>query len=100
MLLACVAPRHLLIEGFDQEWFDTRGEYLACQAASPVWEFLGKPGLPKKPFPQDFDTSCIGSHLGYVRRSGNHGFSPYDWRWMLDFADRAFSWKGGRLDRP
>ena len=91
LLLACVAPRHLLIEGFDQKWFDTRGEYLACQAASPVWDFLGKPGLPKKPFPPDFDTSCIGSHLGYVRRSGNHGLSPYDWRWMLDFADSAFA---------
>jgi len=100
MLLACVAPRHLLIEGFDQEWFDTRGEYLSCRAASPVWEFLGKPGLPEKPFPPDFDTSCIGSHLGYVRRIGNHGFSPYDWRWMLDFADRAFSRKGDRLDLP
>ena len=41
--------------------------------------------------PHCFDTSCIGTHIGYVRRSENHGLSPYDWRWMLDFADRAFS---------
>ena len=91
LLLACVAPRRLLIEGFDQKWFDTRAEYLACRAAGPVWKFLGKPGFPDKPFPPDFDMSCIGSHIGYVRRSENHGLSPYDWRWMLDFADRAFS---------
>ena len=91
LLLACVAPRRLLIEGFDQKWFDTRAEYLSCKAAGPVWEFLGKPGFPDRPFPADFDTSCIGSHVGYVRRSENHGLSPYDWRWMLDFADRAFS---------
>ncbi len=91
LLLAAVAPRHLLIEGFDQPWFDTRGEYLACRAAGPVWEFLGKPGFPDRPFPDDFDTSCIGSHIGYVRRSENHGMSPYDWRWMLDFADRALA---------
>jgi len=28
MLLACIAPRALLVEGFDRAWFDTRGEFL------------------------------------------------------------------------
>ena len=95
-LLACVAPRRLLVEGFDQPWFDTKGEYLACQAAGPVWEFLGLPGFPAKPFPPDYDTSCIGSHIGYVRRNLQHGLAAIDWKWMLDFADRAFTAGAGK----
>ncbi|MBR4171358.1 MAG: acetylxylan esterase [Kiritimatiellae bacterium] len=89
LLLACVAPRPLLILGFDSPWFDTKGEYLACTAASPVWKFLGKSGLPDGTWPDDFDTSAIGRDLGYVRRPGPHGISFYDWTWLMDFADRA-----------
>ena len=89
-LLACVAPRRLLVTGFDSSWFDTESEYMACRAASPAWEALGLPGLPDRPFPSDYDTSCIGSHVGYVRRTGQHGLSPYDWQWILAFSKRAF----------
>ena len=89
-LLACVAPRALLVQGFDEAWFDTRGEFLACRAASPAWELLGLPGLPPGDFPADFDESLVGSRLGYVRRGGRHGLSAYDWAWTLDFAERAF----------
>ena len=87
---ACVAPRALLVEGFDSNWFDPKGEFLSLQAASPVWELLCGEGLPKVAFPDDFDTSAVGSRLGYVRRSENHGISAYDWMWMMDFADRVF----------
>ena len=34
LLLAAVAPRSLLVLGFNDPWFDTRGEFLACRAAS------------------------------------------------------------------
>ena len=91
MLLACVAPRALLIEGFDtSRWMDTEGEYLACKAAAPVWKFLGKGTMPDVPYPDNYDLSAIGDSFGYVRRSEDHGISGYDWQWMLDFADRAF----------
>ena len=90
MLLACVAPRALLVEGFDQAWFDTRGEFLSLQAASPVWEMLTGKGLPKVEWPDDYDTSAIGERLGYVRRNLDHGHSAHDWKWMLDFADKVF----------
>ena len=82
MLVAAVAPRRLLIEGYDSPWFDTEGEYLACKAASPVWELLGKKGLPEGPFPEDFDTSLIGGDLGYYHRSEEHGLAAFDW-WQL-----------------
>ena len=90
LLLSCVAPRALLLEGFDQRWFDTKGEFLALQAASPVWKFLGEKGLPEVAWPDDYDTSAIGPRIGYVRRDQGHGISALDWRWMLDFADGVF----------
>ncbi len=88
LLLACVAPRALLVQGFDRPWFDPRGEWLSCRAASPAWTFLGKPGLPDVPEPDCFSTAAVGPSLGYVRRKGQHGISGHDWQWMLDFADR------------
>ena len=89
LLLAAVAPRALLVEGFNEGWFDTKGEYLAAKAASPVWELLGRKGLPAGGFPDCYDTSLIGPSLGYVRRGGAHGISAVDWKWTLDFADSA-----------
>ena len=91
LLIAAIAPRALLIEGFNSGWFDTVGEYLAAKAASPAWEFLGRKGLPKGEFPENYDTSLIGESLGYVRRGGQHGISAIDWIWTLNFADRALA---------
>ena len=95
LLLAAIAPRPLLVQGYNSPWFDAKGEWLACRAASPAWEFLGLPGLPEGGFPDNYDTSRIGPSLGYVRRGGEHGISGYDWLWMLDFADRAFATTAG-----
>lgn len=90
LLLASIAPRHLLVQGFESRWFDPKGEWLSCQAASPAWTFLGQPGLPDVAEPECFSTAAIGPRLGYVRRKGQHGIAGYDWQWMLDFADKAF----------
>ncbi len=89
-LLAAVAPRALLVEGFNSPWFDPKGEFLSCRAASPAWELHGIAGLPPGDFPEYYDTSRIGPRLGYVRRGGAHGLSAIDWRWALEFAERAF----------
>lgn len=90
LLLACVAPRALLVEGFDEKWYDPKGEFLSVSAASPVWKKFCKAGLPDVPMPEDFDTSAIGERLGYVHRSEKHGISACDWTWMMDFADKVF----------
>jgi len=89
LLLSCVAPRALLIEGFDQTWFDTESEFMALKAASPVWKFLGAQGLPEVGWPDDFETSAVGRQVGYVRRNGPHGLWAYDWMWLMGFASRA-----------
>jgi len=93
LIVAAIAPRRILVQGFNNGWFDTKGEFLSCRAASPAWEFLGLPGLPAGDFPANYDTGRIGTHLGYVRRGGQHGITGYDWMWTLDFADVAFGRK-------
>ena len=91
LLLAAIAPRKVLVEGFGPNtWMDTKGEYLSAAAASSAWDFLGVPGLPKTGFPDYYDRSAIGPYLGYVRRTEGHGISGYDWNWTLDFADAAW----------
>ena len=91
MLIACIAPRACLVHGFNHTWFDTEGEYLAVKAASPVWPFLGKEGMPDVAWPATGSTSGIGENLGYVRRAGtkqsDHGMILQDWLWMMTFAD-------------
>ncbi|MBE6376630.1 MAG: hypothetical protein E7050_09220 [Lentisphaerae bacterium] len=86
LLVAAIAPRRLLIGGFDRAWFDTEGEFLACKAASPVWEFLGKPGLPTTVYPDSYEIGAIGKYLGYYRRTGGHGLAGFDWWQLLHFA--------------
>jgi len=86
LLISAIAPRKVLIAGFDSPWFDTEGEFLACQAASPAWEVCGKPGFPQVPYPADYDTSAIGEYLGYYRRTEGHGIADYDWLRLLKFA--------------
>lgn len=90
-LLASIAPRALLVQGYNSGWFDTKGEYLACKAASAAWTINGLEGLPDGDFPENYSNALIGKNLGYVRRGGEHGMSGYDWEWCLDFADRALA---------
>jgi hypothetical protein len=89
MLLACVAPRRLYVSSFPGKWFDPYGEFLSVKAAEPVWLFLGLPSLPADAWPPEL-SPVASSHLGYHRRPGEHGISPYDWACYLAFTDRAF----------
>ena len=75
------------MQGYDVQWFDPEGEYLACRAASPAWTFLGKKGLPDVPYPADYSTDCMGEDLAFVRRTEGHGYSAHDWTWLMDFCD-------------
>ena len=90
LLLASIAPRSLLVLGFDKPWFDARGEFLACRAASCVWEKFAGGGMPAGDQPKLFETLAVGDRLGYARRSGEHAIAPQDWDWLLDFADVSF----------
>jgi len=96
LLLACVAPRALLIESFLADWFDPEGEFVAVKAASPVWRFLTGRGLEcdtlaERPAP--FEDAFVTAPFGYVVRSESHGLSGHDWMWALDFADQSLGKK-------
>ncbi|MBQ4329612.1 MAG: hypothetical protein IJC27_07775 [Lentisphaeria bacterium] len=96
LLLAAIAPRRVLVGGYDNPWFDTEGEFLACKAASRVWEFLGKTGLPAVNYPDSYDNSAIGRYLGYFRRTEEHGMTGYDWWQLLKFADADVDSQSGK----
>ena len=89
MFLSCVAPRALLIEGFESGWYDNKGEFESVSEANAVWKFLGVKGLPNNAvFPEFYSTSAIGENLGYVIRDNEHGYADVDWVWAMDFADK------------
>ena len=88
LLMACIAPRKLLVEGFCDPFYDPEGEFLAVRAASPVWRFFGGAGMPDVSFPEPYDTSAIGQDLGYVRRTERHGLAAVDWMWIMDFLEK------------
>ena len=94
LLIACVAPRALLLECYHKKWFDPKGEWLAAKAASPAWELLTGKALgggdrPPSAWPEPYSDAAAHPPFGYVRRTECHGLSPYDWKWALDFANSA-----------
>ncbi len=95
LLLSCVAPRPLMVQGFDDAWYDTKGEFLALKAASPAWKLLGREGLPDVSFPADYERTAIGPYVAYYHRNLAHGIAAIDWQWMLDFADGYWTEKAG-----
>lgn len=90
LLLACVAPRNLLLECYHKKWFDPFGEFLSARAAAPVWRFLGVGTFAAETLPKAYDESFLDPPFGYVTRTECHGLSPYDWKWAIMFANKVF----------
>jgi hypothetical protein len=99
MLLACIAPRALYVGSADEDlWSDPRGEFLACVAASPVFDMLGVPGLGATEMPP-LETPIATGAIGYHVRRGPHGFTDYDWTQYLEFLDRELAAPGCECKR-
>ena len=90
-LIALSAPRAVFVGvALEDFWADNDSQFLACAAASPVWELYGKKGLvaPDR-LPEcgdDFGEGSIGFHL----RAGEHFHSRSDWQIYMKSALKHF----------
>ena len=88
MLLACIAPRPLLVHsGEEDRWADPRGEYLSAYHAGEVYRLLGKTALASEASPA-VGKALLDGTVGYYNRAGGHSVELEDWRHFLEFAER------------
>ncbi len=86
-LLALIAPRPVYVATAEEDrWGDPKGSFLACIAASPVYQLLGKEGFPGREMPA-LEKPVVGT-IGYHIRPGKHDVMPFDWKCYMDFADK------------
>lgn len=91
MLMALMAPRPIFATGgTTDEWSDPTGVYMAAEAASPVYELLGKKGLgvSEKPAP---DTAIVTGEVAFHEHTGGHVVTAEEWKHFLNYADGYFA---------
>jgi hypothetical protein len=86
-LIALMAPRPVLLSNATQDtWANPRGQFEMLQAADPVYQLLGVPGVGAKEMPPI--GRLLDSRLGYYIRAGKHSMTKGDWKIFLEFAER------------
>jgi (4-O-methyl)-D-glucuronate---lignin esterase len=89
-LIALCAPRPVFISSGSQHleggWVDAKGMFLGAVGAGPVYELLGKKGLPTTEFPPR-GTPLISGDLAFRQHNGGHTTGP-NWPTFLTFASR------------
>ncbi len=94
MLISLVAPRPVFATGgTTDQWSDPTGVFQAVQAASPVYELLGKKGIGVDEKPPA-DTALIEGDVAYHEHTGGHIVTPEEWSHFLNFAEKYFPVKG------
>lgn len=85
-LLACIAPRFVLVGSAEEDaWADPVSEMLSCFAASPAFEKAGVKGFVCDNRFAVAGDAFLEGNLGYQKRSGKHYFSRSDWNRLIEF---------------
>jgi hypothetical protein len=96
-IIALCAPRPVFIGGgkdgryrdsnasVDDAWADPIGMFMACAAASPVYQLLGKKGVGASTIPP-METMLNGD-IAFRQHAGGHTDGP-NWPFFLTYADQ------------
>lgn len=89
-LVALCAPRPVFVgigsPNVEGIWIDSVGTWMATSLASPVYELLGKRGLPTTVMPPE-GTPMISGDLAFSQHHGGHTNGP-NWPIFIRFASR------------
>lgn len=85
-LIAAIAPRKVYIASAAEDtWADPVSEYLACYAASEVYEKLGLIGAVFSDHLPETGKCYHDGNIAYHMRRGKHYFSREDWNYFMDY---------------
>lgn len=86
-LMALIAPRPVYVaSAVEDTWADPRGELLSLYHAGPVFELLGRKGLPSDQLPEL--NQPVHTDVAYHIRTGKHDVTDFDWTQYMNFADQ------------
>jgi hypothetical protein len=94
-LIALCAPRPVFVSAGSaaagDAWVDAKGMFMACAAAGPVYELLGKKGLERdrvetSEFPP-MGTAVIDGDIAYRQHNQGHTPGP-NWPTFIEFASK------------
>lgn len=90
-LIALCAPRPVFISVGEKgdSWVDAKGNFLSAVYATPVYELLGKKGIPSAEFPK-VETGFLEGELSFRQHAGGHTPLP-NWPYFLQMANKYFS---------
>jgi hypothetical protein len=90
MLIACVAPRALFVNGGTaDQWMDPVGMFLGLTHAAPAYRLVGAKDLGVDKLPP-IDKIVMDGDLAWSYHTGGHMATPTEWSAFLEFADRHF----------
>ena len=85
-LLACIAPRYLLVNSASKDqWADPASEQICCEAASAAWKLYGRVGFAGSSEPYGENEGDLTGDIAYYKRYGIHFLGRKDWQNFMCF---------------